>query len=159
MPSSEPADFAAARGPRPGIDYAEPEPASDSEERFDDAEPKPRPRTGRRLLGVAYSLLQIHVEIAQREVERDQQRLARGLLFMALAVFLLFLTLIVAQALGVGLLHAVGLSWTWSLAGVAGADLIFCLLLFWLGRRALRAPVLPETRALLRRTATALLDL
>ena len=136
MPSSEPADFAAARGPRPGIDFAEPEPASDSEERFDDAEPKPRPRTGRRLLGVAYSLLQIHVEIAQREVERDQQRLARGLLFMALAVFLLFLTLIVAQALGVGLLHAVGLSWTWSLAGVAGADLIFCLLLFWLGRRA-----------------------
>lgn len=155
MPSSEPADHEddprGRSGPGPGFDYIETE------------EPQYRSYSSGsgsagRLFGIARGLLQIHVDIAKREAAADQARLARGLVLLTLALFLLLLVLFVGQALGAWLLHAAGLSWTWALAGVAGGDLILSLLLFVLGRRALRAPVLPETRALLRRTAAALLD-
>lgn len=152
MPSSEPADYGDEPPPRSSFDYIE------AEEPQYRAYSSGSGSSAGRLFGIARGLLQIHVDIAKREAAADQARLVRGVVFLTLALFLLLLVLLVGQALGAWLLHAAGLSWTWALAGVAGGDLILSLLLFALGRRALRAPVLPETRALLRRTAAALLD-
>ena len=106
---------------------------------------------------MASSLLRIHYEIAGREMQADQNRLIRGIVFFGVAFFLLLLTLLVAQALLVIALRELGVPILWALVITAGADALFGLVCLLLGRQAMKAPVMPQTRALLRRTLTALL--
>lgn len=112
---------------------------------------------GRRLFGVLTGLLQIHVEIAQQEARRDQQRLVRAVVCFVIAGFLGLIVLLLLQGLALAGLHRLGLSWTLALAALCGGDLLLSLVLALVGRSALRDPVLPQTRALLRRTLTALM--
>lgn len=130
-------------------------PPPDLDDDYDD----PPPRTSSsRLFGVASSLLRIHYEIAEREAQADQKRLVRGVAFFAVAFFLLLLTLLVAQALLVLGLRDAGIKLLWALVITAGADLFLGLICLLVGRSLLKAPVLPQTRALLRRTLSALLS-
>jgi hypothetical protein len=127
------------------------------QDEYDDAPPRSRSNSSR-LFGVAGSLLRIHYEIAEREAQADQKRLVRGVVCFAIAFFLLLLTLLVAQALLVITLRELGVKLLWALVITAGADALFGLSFLLLGRRMLKAPVLPQTRALLRRTLSALLS-
>jgi hypothetical protein len=124
--------------------------------------PEGQPEIGRsgssRLSRALYSLLRIHVEVAQREAARDQRRLFYGFIFFMIGGLFLLLMLFLGQALGVVLLRDAGLTLGEALGVVTGADLVLGLLLFWLGRRTLRGPVLKETRAVLSATLSALLD-
>lgn len=130
-------------------------PPPDLDDDYDD--PPPR-SNGSRLFGVASSLLRIHYEIAEREAQADQKRLVRGAAFLGIAFFLLLLTLLVAQALLVLTLREAGLKLLWALVVTAAADLLLGLSCLLVGRALLKAPVLPQTRALLRRTLSALLS-
>lgn len=112
---------------------------------------------GSRLVRVALSLLQVHGQIAREELARDQGRLVRGAVLLALAALLAAMLVGLLQVAGVLLLRARGLSWLVAVLGMAGADLVLGLLFAYLGQRALRQPVMPQTRALVRRTVTALL--
>jgi hypothetical protein len=125
------------------------EPLTDS-----DAESSPSYRN--RLLSATSSLLSVHLEVAKREATRDQQRLVRGLLLLLFGGLLFGLTLVLVQFLAVAALQRLGLSQLAALAAVTGADLATGLLLVALGRRALRGPILPQTRAVLQRTWAAL---
>jgi uncharacterized membrane protein YqjE len=111
-----------------------------------------------RLTGIATSLLGIHVEIARREAERDQQRLIGGVVALGLGASLLLLSLLVVQVLCVFLLRAAGLTFPGALGVLALSDALFGLVCLIVGRSRLRGPVLPETRAMLRRTFRALLS-
>lgn len=110
----------------------------------------------RRLISVLLGLLRVHLEIARREATRDQQRLVRGVVYMIVAAFVGLLSLLIVEGLALaGLLLRLRLSW--ALATLLGANLVLAGLLLLLARRALAAPVMPETRALLRRTMGSLL--
>jgi hypothetical protein len=128
--------------------------AGDTEERFE----QPLRNGTDRVLRAGYSLLRIHFEIAQHEAARDQQRMLRGMFCLGVAAVFLVLLLFSGQALVVALLRDAGLKLSFALLAVVLVDVIFGLLLFVVGRRALRAPMLPQTRAVLRRTLSALLD-
>lgn len=117
-----------------------------------------RPAASSRLLGVATSLLRIHFDIAEAEATAEKGRLLRGLVCLLLAGFFLLLGLLFGQALGLFLLRAAGLSWPGAICAAGGADLTIGLVFALAGRRALRSPALPQTRALLRRTLSALLS-
>lgn len=111
-----------------------------------------------RLADVSYNLLRIHVDMALAEAERDEQRLLRGVLCWLFGVGFMLLMLLTGQAFAIWVLHRLGLSFGSAIGVMAGCDLLFGMLLLRAGRRALRAPVLPQTRALLRRTVSALLS-
>jgi len=123
----------------------------------EDAEPAPvSGDLSRRLLSVLMGLLRIHLEIAQREASRDRQRLFRGLAYLVVAGFMGLLSLLIAEGLALsGLLLRLRLPW--ALAVLLGGNLLVAMGLVLLARRALAGPILPETRALLRRTLGSLL--
>jgi uncharacterized membrane protein YqjE len=155
---------AAVPGPRPGGVYRQPDddrspgPGDDFDDRDRDDAPRQPRGAGSRLYSVASSLLRVHYEIAEREAAADQQRLLRGAIFFALAFFLLLLMLLVGQALLVWVLRDAGLPTLAALGITAGADAVLGVFFYLLGRSSWKAPVLPQTRALFRRTMTALLS-
>lgn len=135
-----------------------PPPPLKTDDDYDDYDDRPRRSNGSRLFSVASSLLRIHYEIAEREAQIDQKRLIRAIVFFGVAFFLLLLTLLVAQALLVIGLREAGIKLLWALVITAGADAFVGLICLLVGRSLMKAPVMPQTRALLRRTLAALLD-
>ena len=119
-------------------------------------DPPPAPDLTGRLLSVLTGLLRIHIQIAAREAARDQQRLARGIVFFVLAGFVGLLALLIAEGLALWGLLQIPLRWSWALAALLLGNLILAGLFALLGRSALAAPVMPETRALFRRTLGSL---
>ncbi len=106
---------------------------------------------------VAVSLLQVHTEIAKRELSVDQGRLVRGAIFLLIGALLAATVLVLLQVIGVTLLQAHGLRLWAAVLMMAGVDAALAVLLLLLGARALRQPVMPETRSLLRRTLGAII--
>jgi len=114
------------------------------------------PSALRRVARVGKAIVAIHVEVASREVARDRKRLGSGVVLMVGGVILLTLLLAMLDVAAACALHEqLGRGWAVSTLSVAGADLLMGLLLFAVGRRRLRGPLLPETRATLRRTLDA----
>lgn len=116
------------------------------------------PRGGSRLGRVAVSLLQVHAQIAKRELARDQGRLVAGAVLVALGALLVASVIVLLQVLAVTLLEAHGLSLSAAVLVMAAADATLGGLLLLLGARALRRPLMPETRSLVRRTLGALIS-
>ena len=125
---------------------------------LDDAvpEPPPAPDLTGRLLSVLSGLLRVHIQIAAREAARDQQRLIRGIVFLVLAGFVGLLALLIGEGLALWGLLQIPLRWSWALAALLLGNLLLAGLFALLGRSALAAPVMPETRALFRRTLGSL---
>lgn len=110
-----------------------------------------------RLMNVAGALLNVHLEVAKNEVSEEQARIARGLMLVLVSWMCLFAVILSFQAVGILALHELfGLRWLYSALITMGADLTLWMLLRWLGTRQLKAPVLPATRAMVRKTISAL---
>lgn len=151
-------DFESRPEPESGSDAASFPGLGDSFAGFDSTDSR-EPVSGdlsRRLTSVLFGLLRVHVEIAQREAARDQQRLVSGIVSLIVAGFVGLLSLLLLEGLALcGLLLRLRLPW--ALASLLGANLLVAGLLLLRARRALASPVMPETRALLRRTLGSLL--
>lgn len=102
-------------------------------------------------------LFSVHAKLAKREAEDDLRRIATGVLFGALAIALVAFALVLGHAAAV---LAVERRFQWgypaSIGAVAGTDAALALFLLLLARARFRAPVLPETRAMVKK-ATAVL--
>ncbi|MFO0578150.1 MAG: phage holin family protein [Polyangia bacterium] len=109
-----------------------------------------------RLFRVFTALLDVHLATARAEVRRDQARIVRGLFLMILGATLLVTVALLLQVVGVSLLMRQGFSLLSAVLLTAGADGVLGAVLIALGARALRRPVLPSTRALLKRTVSSL---
>lgn len=137
--------------------FAEPpldEPPLDDE---DLDEPPPQTRVAAsRLFRVFTALLDVHLVTARAEARRDQARIVRGLFLMVLGATLLVTVALLLQVVGVSLLMRQGFSLLVAVLLTAGADAVLGAALIALGARALRRPMLPTTRALLKRTLTSL---
>jgi hypothetical protein len=125
---------------------------------LDEDEPEEPKSDSSRLFRVAASLLQVHVQIAREELARDEGRVFRGLMVIAVSALLGAAVLGLLQVLGVLVVHARGFSWPLAILVTAGADTVLGLLFLFLGMRSLRRPVMPKTRAQIRRTVNAILS-
>ena len=103
------------------------------------------------------SVMDLHVRIALREVDREKRRLIGGAVFLGLGFTLLALSLVAADLLLLlWLRQRFQLTWLVATAAVAAADLLLAGLSLRLGGLLLRGPYLPETTAGLLRTTRAL---
>lgn len=109
-----------------------------------------------RVARVASSLVQIHVEVAKREADRDKSRLVRAAVLAAGGIVLLGLVLVALDAALVVALHdRAGLGWAPSLLAVAGIDAALAAMFFVAASRLAKEPIMPETRGLVQRTIAA----
>lgn len=102
-------------------------------------------------------LFSVHAKLAQREATEDLRRIVLALVVAAVALALLGFALILGHAAAV---LAVERRFQWgypaSIGAVAGADVLVALVLLLRTRAQLSAPVLPETRAMVKKAASVL---
>jgi hypothetical protein len=112
-----------------------------------------------RLLDLIGVLLSAHVESARNEASRDARRFLGAVLLLGASMLLLIPASLLAHAAAAMLVHDTWpIGWTESLLAVAAADVAVGVPVYLWARRRLGAPLLTETRALVRRTAAALAD-
>ena len=112
-----------------------------------------------RIARVAGGLLDVHVEIAKREALRDRKRLASAAGAMVFGALLVFLGAMLLDAAAVVAVHdRARLDWPLALLAVAGANALIGAALFFAASRGFKAPVMPETRSLVKKTYAALMD-
>src|SRR6478736_697633 len=99
-----------------------------------------------RIARVATGLLDVHVEIAKREVDRDKKRLAGAAATIAVGAVMLFMVaLLLEGAALVALQKRMNLDWPLAFLALAGANAVVGGLLLYTASRRFKAPVLPET--------------
>lgn len=104
-------------------------------------------------------LLGVHVEHAQREARSDALRLLGALVWAVLAAIFVALALFAGHAaLVVELYREYGFALSDSLAVVAVADLLLCVVCVLFFRARAKRPILVQTRSLVRRTVSSLTD-
>ncbi|MEZ4294017.1 MAG: phage holin family protein [Polyangiaceae bacterium] len=102
-------------------------------------------------------LFSVHARLAQKEASEDARRIVTGIILAVLAFSLLSFALILGHAAAVmAVEHRFHLGYPASIGAVAGADIALALLLLLLARARLSAPVLPETRAMVKKAAAVL---
>jgi uncharacterized membrane protein YqjE len=104
------------------------------------------------------SVMDLHVRIALKEVDREKRRLIVGALLMGTALVLLTGALLVAHAaLVIVLVEGAALDWLTAFLVVGAIDLVLAGLLLRIGGQLLKGPYLPETAAGISRTTRTLL--
>lgn len=102
-------------------------------------------------------LFSMHAQLARREAEGALGRVLSAVLLLSLALGLVGFALALGHAAAV---LAVERRFHWgypaSIGAVAGADALLALLLALIARSRLSAPVLPETRAMVKKAAAVL---
>ncbi|MGB1000950.1 MAG: phage holin family protein [Prochlorococcaceae cyanobacterium] len=117
----------------------------------------PRGATGK-LASLVVSVMDLHVRIALKEVDREKRRLIVGALLMGTALVLLTGALLVAHAaLVILLVEGAALDWLTAFLVVGAIDLVLAGLLLRIGGQLLKGPYLPETAAGISRTTRTLL--
>jgi len=113
---------------------------------------------------LAGSVLNLHLQVAKQEAERDRARLIGGGAFLAVGGVMLLVVVVLLQVAAVDFVHdalqsaGVGHSGGFAVLSVAGGNLFLGLLFLLLGSRKMKSPMLPETRSLLRKTLGALTE-
>ena len=107
---------------------------------------------------MATTLLRVHLQIARQEFARDEGRIITGVVLMMIGALLVAAVIVLLQVLGIAILQAHGLGFAWAVLAVVILDSGLGALLLFLGKRALRQPLMAETRALVRRTLRALMS-
>ncbi len=105
-----------------------------------------------RAAGAAARFAEGYFELAQREAKRDAMRFAIGVGMLVVAMVLTLASLVLLQAFIVALLHHFGLAPYLSLGILLGANIFLVLMLLLVGRSLVRAPLLPQSRKMLRET-------
>lgn len=128
----------------------------DYEDREDDHRSGPS-ISGRmfRLLGGLFS---VHAEIAKQELGRDQSRILTGIILLVVGLSCISMVVLLLQGVLVWLIMQRGLALGYALLIVAGIDLVVAASMIALARRSFAKPMMPETRALLRRTINSVIS-
>jgi hypothetical protein len=112
----------------------------------------------RRSLGLLKILLELHLDIAQREAAREQRRLLLGIVAASIGIGLLAMGTGLLQAIAVWWVHRLGLTWFAALASVAVADTVLGLLGLLIAVLTLRGGYMSETRRRVASTTATLLQ-
>jgi uncharacterized membrane protein YqjE len=110
-----------------------------------------------RITGLVTSVLDLHVRIALKEVDREKRRLIIGAVLLGGGLAALLVAVLAAElALLLWLVLVKGWTWISALLAFALANLICSGVLLRLGGRLTKGPYLPETMAGLTKTTRAI---
>ncbi len=110
-----------------------------------------------RITGLVTSVMDLHVRIALKEVDREKRRLIVGVVLLGGGMAALLTALLAAElALVLWLVLIQGWGWIPALLAWAAANLVFSGILLRLGGQLTKGPYLPETMAGLTKTTRAL---
>lgn len=105
-----------------------------------------------RAAGAAARFAEGYFELAQREAKRDMIRFGIGVGMLATAFVLTLALVVLIQALIIAWLAYYGVPPHVALTAICVADLALIVILFFLGKSLVRAPILPQSRKVLRDT-------
>ena len=110
-----------------------------------------------RITGLVTSVMDLHVRIALKEVDREKRRLIVGALLLGAGMVALLIAVLAAElALVLWLVLVQGWGWIQALLAWAAANLVLSGALLRLGGQLTKGPYLPETMAGLTKTTRAL---
>ena len=110
-----------------------------------------------RVTGLVTSVMDLHVRIALREVDREKRRLIIGVLLLGAGLASLLTALLAAElALLLWLVLVQGWGWITAVLAFAAANLVLAGLTLRLGGQLTKGPYLPETMAGLTKTTRAI---
>jgi uncharacterized membrane protein YqjE len=110
-----------------------------------------------RITGLVTSVMDLHVRIALKEVDREKRRLIVGALLLGAGMVALLIAVLAAElALVLWLVLVQGWGWIQALLAWAAANLVLSGVLLRLGGQLTKGPYLPETMAGLTKTTRAL---
>ena len=110
-----------------------------------------------RITGLVTSVMDLHVRIALKEVDREKRRLIVGVLLLGAGMVALLAAVLAAElALVLWLVLVQGWGWIQALLAWAAANLLLSGALLRLGGQLTKGPYLPETMAGLTKTTRAL---
>jgi len=102
-------------------------------------------------------VMDLHVRIALKEVDREKRRLIVGALLLGAGMVALLIAVLAAElALVLWLVLVQGWGWIQALLAWAAANLVLSGVLLRLGGQLTKGPYLPETMAGLTKTTRAL---
>lgn len=106
------------------------------------------------------TMLGVHIQYAQREAADDLGRVVGAVvLFVAAALFALVALLVGHAALVFYLTKALAMDLLRATLWVFGGDLLVVALLALAGRARMKRPILEQTRTLVRRTVTSIVEM
>ena len=110
-----------------------------------------------RITGLVTSVMDLHVRIALKEVDREKRRLIVGALLLGAGMVALLIAVLAAElGLVLWLVLVQGWGWIQALLAWAAANLVLSGVLLRLGGQLTKGPYLPETMAGLTKTTRAL---
>ena len=110
-----------------------------------------------RITGLVTSVMDLHVRIALKEVDREKRRLIVGALLLGAGMVALLIAVLAAElVLVLWLVLLQGWGWIQALLAWAAANLVLSGVLLRLGGQLTKGPYLPETMAGLTKTTRAL---
>ena len=110
-----------------------------------------------RITGLVTSVMDLHVRIALKEVDREKRRLIIAVVLLGAGLGALLTAVLAAElALLIWLVLVKGWSWISALLAFAAANLVLSGVLLRIGGQLSKGPYLPETMAGLTKTTRAL---
>ena len=110
-----------------------------------------------RITGLVTSVMDLHVRIALKEVDREKRRLIIGAVLLGAGLGALLTALLTGEvALLLWLVLVQGWSWVSALLAFAIANLVLSGVLLRIGGQLTKGPYLPETMAGLTKTTRAI---
>ncbi|WP_416671922.1 phage holin family protein [Egbenema bharatensis] len=113
---------------------------------------------GQRSLQLVVRLVDLHLETAQRELAREQQRIVAAAIVLSIGATLLMTGFVLLQAFIVLFLYSRQQYWLTTAIGLLSFDFLIGILFLILGTRQLRGPYMIETIAQLTKTTSMLLE-
>lgn len=110
----------------------------------------------KRGLRLVAMLVDMHIDIAQREATREQRRITKASVLVGIGVTLITTGFVLIQVLLVLLALSAGQNWLLVILGLIGFDLLVGGFLAAVGAKKLRGPYMPETVGQLSRTTAIL---
>ena len=109
-----------------------------------------------RIQRLAKTMVDLHLDLASKEADKERARLVRGIMLLLVAGALATLALMLLQFALVSLVHDQGLSWPQALLAVGVGDLVLAGMLTAGAMTALKGPWMDETRARVAKSAATL---
>jgi peptidoglycan/LPS O-acetylase OafA/YrhL len=111
----------------------------------------------KRFMRLSIVLMDMHIEVMQRELDREQQRITAGSALVGFGLALVAGAILLLQVATVMVARWLGLPWLGAVLAVALLNLIPGFLFVSAGLRRLQGPYMVETRSRLMSTTTTLL--
>ncbi|MBE9227201.1 phage holin family protein [Phormidium sp. LEGE 05292] len=111
-----------------------------------------------RLIRIATVLVDMHLDIAMREAEKEKKRLIGGLIMLAIGVGLMTLVGLLAHAIAIWFIYTLTKSWINAILILTAIDFFVGSIFLVAASRKLSGPYMVQTQARVARTTAKLME-